>query len=491
MSNTIDMQTLDGEKIAFIDEIRGQGTYKDCYFLDNNQDVILWFRDNIDDTQEQRLKQISKLYRDSILQGAGGAYWQKLICLPRALVRYQQRLGLIVPRYPPQFLFQYGSQNEENLPLKGKEKESYWFISLKHRAQTLDPRELGEGRHYLRMALLSARIVRRLHKAGLAHGDISYKNVLADPTTGQVCFIDLDGLIVPDRHPPQVVGTPGFMAPEVVKSQGLPKEQRILPSQGTDNHALAVLIYQYLLLRHPLQGDGFLSENEAEQQAWMLGEKAHFIEHPDGANAINTAWLEPYEQLWKNPTRLPYTAWGAWLKPLFERAFIDGLHQPALRPTAEEWEEALVATADWLQPCQNAACPSKWYVWNAQKTCPFCGQVHAAATPVLHFYSAREPRQYTPEHKLLAGYQHAGLYAWHGDRYLQPNEKLLDSDKKRWGYFVWHDGAWFLVSENAGIQQIKSSLDDRHTLTAGSSLKLENGQKLLFPSGRLAVVQLL
>ena len=31
---------------------------------------------------------------------------------------------------------------------------------------------------------------------------------------------------------------------------------------------------------------------------------------------------------------------------MFDRAFIDGLHNPMNRPTANEWEEALLKTTD-------------------------------------------------------------------------------------------------------------------------------------------------
>jgi serine/threonine protein kinase len=55
---------------------------------------------------------------------------------------------------------------------------------------------------------------------------------------------------------PDVVGTPDFIAPEVVTTSHLPKDdpKRVLPSIATDRHALSVLIYMYLLFRHPLRG---------------------------------------------------------------------------------------------------------------------------------------------------------------------------------------------------------------------------------------------
>ena len=95
-----------------------------------------------------------------------------------------------------------------------------------------------------------------MHAAGLAHSDLSYKNILIDPVTGRACVIDVDGLVVPGKYPPDVVGTPDFIAPEVIQTNHLKKDdpKRYLPNIMTDRHALAVLIYMYLLYRHPLRG---------------------------------------------------------------------------------------------------------------------------------------------------------------------------------------------------------------------------------------------
>jgi gamma-glutamyltranspeptidase/glutathione hydrolase len=58
--------------------------------------------------------------------------------------------------------------------------------------------------------------------AGLAHSDLSYKNVLVDPAGGNACIIDIDTLVVPQKYPPDVVGTPDFIAPEVMRTLKLP-----------------------------------------------------------------------------------------------------------------------------------------------------------------------------------------------------------------------------------------------------------------------------
>ena len=71
------------------------------------------------------------------------------------------------------------------------------------------------------MCIKIARAVRRLHAAGLAHSDLSYKNILVDPITGSACIIDDDSLVVPGKFPPEVIGTPDFIAPEVIETKHL------------------------------------------------------------------------------------------------------------------------------------------------------------------------------------------------------------------------------------------------------------------------------
>ena len=62
----------------------------------------------------------------------------------------------------------------------------------------------GIGLNTLKISLTIARAVRRLHAAGLAHSDLSYKNVLVSPVEGLATIIDVDGLVVPGKYPPDV-----------------------------------------------------------------------------------------------------------------------------------------------------------------------------------------------------------------------------------------------------------------------------------------------
>ena len=69
-----------------------------------------------------------------------------------------------------------------------------------------------------------------MHQAGLAHSDLSCKNILIDPKTADCVVIDVDSLVIPNVYPPEVMGTRGYIAPEVLETSVLDDSSRILPS---------------------------------------------------------------------------------------------------------------------------------------------------------------------------------------------------------------------------------------------------------------------
>ncbi len=109
--------------------------------------------------------------------------------------------------------------------LKGREKDGKWFSSAKFRSLNskakLDDSELGNWLSYFQVCVNIARGVKRLHSAGLAHSDLSNKNVLIDPVTGSANIIDIDGLVVPKKYYAEVIGTAGYVAPEVLATKHL------------------------------------------------------------------------------------------------------------------------------------------------------------------------------------------------------------------------------------------------------------------------------
>ena len=487
----------DGSTIEYVDEIIGSGSMKDVYFTPDKTRVVAFFREVQDQQALDRLTMITGRYRERIFEQQGGDYWQQLFCWPTHIVqRDDGMIGVVVPVYQNHFFFEYGSTNEDFLDIKGREKEGKWFASPSNRNNFLDPRERGDWLGYLRIAIMISRAVRRMHAAGLAHSDLSYKNILVEPQRGRACIIDIDGLVVPGKYPPDVIGTPDFIAPEVMMTAGLARhdEAKSLPCINTDRHALAVLIYIYLLLRHPLRGDKVHDIDDPQRdESLAMGERALFVEHPnDPSNCINKDYLKPSELPWKDTDLLPYQITGPYLSKLFERAFIDGLVSPDQRPTADEWEHALVKTVDLIQPCQNSSCEQKWYVFDNSQTprCPFCSIPYRGKLPVLNLYSSRHHGKFAADNHRLMVYSGQSLFPWHIDRTIVPNERLSNENSKRVGYFILHHGDWLLVNER--MPELINATT-KEPVPIGQAITLQEGVQILFSKaegGRLAMVQL-
>lgn len=487
-NNIITLRAQDGTSVEFVDQVAASGAMKDVYFSPDKSCVVGFFRKHPDAAAMDRLENITDLYRKSIFEQAGGDYWKNLFCWPTSLVDWNGKIGIVSPTYDPCFFFSGGRY-------KGKEKEGKWFASARLRNRFLDPSEKGNWLTTLKMCLNIARAVRRLHSAGLAHSDLSYKNVLVDPQSGRACIIDIDGLVVPGKYPPDVVGTPDFIAPEVMATRSLKlgDPKKVLPSIRTDRHALAVLIYMYLLNRHPLRGSKVHDLDSTRDEELSMGSKALFVEHPtDKSNRPKVSQLSKAELPQGDVTKRPYTICGPYLTELFNQAFIKGLHDPDARPSAADWEQALIKTADLLQPCQNKNCAEKWYAFGNTKkpVCPFCETPFHGKLPVLNFYSPSKDGKFQPEGYRLMVYNQQSLYAWHANRFISPNEKVNDADKKPVGDFHFMNGNWILV--NRRLKGMRD-LTDKRDVKIQDYVKLTDGRQILLtnePGGRAVAVQL-
>ena len=402
MANKVTLTASDGSTVEFYDEIKAQGGVKDVYFSTDKTYVVAFYRKNLSPAEKDRLSNIVGPYHKRIFESPEGNYWKEYLIMPTKMVKWYEKTGVVLPFYPKRFFFSGG-------PFDGKEKEGKWFASAKLRNRFLPADQKGTWLSNVHMCLKIARAVRRLHAAGLAHSDLSYKNVLVDPISGNACIIDADELVVPGKYDAGVLGTPDFIAPEVMATRELKlgDPNKKLPSINTDRHALAVLIYMYLFNRHPLRGGKVWDIDPAKDEAISMGEKALFIEHPtDKTNRVKPQDLDKSQLPQGDPSKLPYTICGPYLKKLFDRAFIDGLHNPSARPSAAEWEDALVKTCDLVQPCQNPNCEAHWYVFDntTKPRCPFCGQEYKGQLPILNFYYAPSHGKYMSENYRLMVY---------------------------------------------------------------------------------------
>jgi serine/threonine protein kinase len=501
MGKRIKIQAIDGSTVEYVDDIIGQGGMKDVYFSFDKSYVVAFFRDIKNGTAEyaaakDRLIKIATTYQDRIFNQTGGQYWRNLFCWPDRVLEYNNQLGITAPTYQKHFFFEFGSKNNDHLQIKGKEKDGKWFASASNRNRFLDDREKGTLISYIKICINISRAVRRLHAAGLAHSDLSYRNVLIDPASGSASVIDIDGLVVPNLFPPDVVGTPDFIAPEVLATQHLSKgdPSRILPSRTTDQHALSVLFYMYLLFRHPLRGKKVNDPDPGIDDLLSMGSKALFIEHPtDRSNRPNVKDLRPSDLPWADPDKVPYTILGPYLAALFDKAFIKGLHNARERPTADEWEQALVKTVDLLQPCQNANCEQKWFIFDnkTKPKCPYCGTAFKGQLPILDFYSPLKGGKFINDNHRLMVYNQQNLCLWHVNKSIFPNERLTDEQRKPVADFQIIGGKWYLIN-----RKLKSMFDntEKKEVPMNSKTELTNGKQVLLSrdeGGRLVTITLL
>ena len=455
----------DGTEVEYLPEVIGEGSEGIVHFTADRKSVLKFYKDDDDQKdpeRKERIKHIVEKYNPTIEEKTGD-YWKKLYCWPDGLV-VSPRLGVRVPVYPANFFTK-----------DGIEKKLSWFVNPKSRKH-LPPSDRGNWLGHLQMAITMARATRRLHSAGLAHSDLSYNNFLGDPVAGVTVMIDMDGLVVPGLHPPKIAGTPGLIAPEVI--MGIAE-----PSIRTDLHALAVLIYQTLLFRHPLRGPKVNSTLSAEEdESLSMGQKALFIEHPlDQANRPKNL-------------RLSYLYLGPYLTELINRSFIQSLHVPEDRPTAMEWEDALVRTANLVYPCSNKDCEMKWYVFSrtANFVCPFCQQKLALPhIPIMQYYKEQlgRPCHFLTEKQSLVVWHGLYLYKWHVYDNVWPGE---NADKTPQGYFIYHNNNWYLYNLAMDLTAIEGGVSKNVPL--GHYIRITEGLQLRLSSeahGRLLLTQLL
>jgi hypothetical protein len=468
----------DGRQVEFVvdPDKAMEGGMKIVYFTPDKSSVVCFFKDQTDATRRMRLDAVLGKFNPTTQPN--GEYWKKLFCWPTGIVQ-TPRLGIVCPTYPANFFFNDG-------PWKGREKEGTWFSGKtgggKPFRDLMPPAERGQWLHYFSLCIKMARAIRKLHQSGLAHSDLSPRNILIDPSTGHSIVIDIDSLVVPKMYPPDVIGTPGYIAPEVLATCHLPisDPNRKHACAATDQYALAVLIYQYLLFRHPLKGPRVNSTKSAEEDDQLsMGAKALFIENPtDRSNR------PPDKEL-----GVGYEALGPRLVALFNRVFVQGLQRPDLRPIAAEWEDALLKTWNMLYPCANPKCEHKRLVVSGkgQIRCPFCKTTVQGPVLKLALRSEARPGVWLPDGELVV-YHELCIYKWHVYDNVRNNETLTDADKASLADCQLVQGRWLLI--NRTLQGLTSPAGNR--VPPNQAVWLQPGVRFHLskePHGRMAEVE--
>ncbi len=180
----------------------------------------------------------------------------------------------------------------------------------------------------------------RLHSLGLCYTDISFGNIFFDPETGEVSICDNDNVAVEGEGRGGVLGTPRFMAPEIVRGEGK-------PGVAGDLYSLSVILFYMFMVHHPLEGkrEREIVCLDLEAMRKLYGTDALFIFDPrHGAN-------RPVAGIHNNAT-LFWNLYPDYLRDAFIRAFTDGLRDPSARVRESEWRSVFARMRDQIFYCQ-------------------------------------------------------------------------------------------------------------------------------------------
>lgn len=217
----------------------------------------------------------------------------------------------------------------------------------------------GGLRRRLILGAMLARGFAALQSNGLSYCDLSDTNMLVakDPAIQSVCLIDTDTLSVAGAAEALVLGTPGYIAPELIR-------RTHVPDAISDNFSLAVILFRMLRIGHPFLGDS-VQDAPPESEAKALGGEYPYVDHPDDDSNQSTTVL---------PTEHVCTAR---LTGLFLKAFVDGAKDRVHRPTPQQWEEACWFAAGETVRCKHCAATFYPRPLSGNKSmcvCPWCVQ---------------------------------------------------------------------------------------------------------------------
>jgi DNA-binding helix-hairpin-helix protein with protein kinase domain len=267
-----------------------------------------------------------------------------------------------------------------------------------------------------------------LHLKGLCYKDISLGNLFLEPSTGKILICDNDNVDINGRELGNVLGTPGFMAPEILLRQAKPGAE-------SDLFSLAVLLFRLLTRHDPLKGQLELAIRCLDEPARrrLYGEDPVFIFDP---NDIRNR-PDPEEHA---AALVTWPIYPRRIQALFEQAFCAGIKQPSQRPFTGQWKSAMARCLDQrviCPHCNQEAFPehgSKTSCWNCGEDLGpatsmelAAGQVATSAGNELHAYhfdklsseSLSEPVAKVvahPSDPAILGLQNLTSKPWRGER---------------------------------------------------------------------------
>jgi len=276
--------------------------------------------------------------------------WYLPACIsrdPRLKQRLQQSIRLGAPNADFLWPMALLEPSEESRPLIRAQEAGFGYL-MPLRPAGYQGSHLHAGGHLeislqnvLRACFFLADAFHELHLKGLCYKDISLGNLFLKPDDGSILICDNDNVEIDGQSAGSVLGTPGFMAPEVLL--GTAK-----PSASSDQFSLAVLLFRLLTRHDPFRGELELSIRCLDEPARrrLYGEEALFIFDPgDARNRPN-----PNEH---PAALLTWPIYPSALQALFIQCFGRGLRDPQQRPLTGQWTQVLSRCLDDRRLCSR------------------------------------------------------------------------------------------------------------------------------------------
>jgi serine/threonine protein kinase len=181
-----------------------------------------------------------------------------------------------------------------------------------------------------------------LHSKGYCYQDLSLNNLYFDPNSGDIRIGDTDNIVINGTEKGNVIGTPKFMAPEIITRKWLPNTQ-------TDLYSLAVLLFYILFLNHPLEGKAESSIKSLDIPAMtkLYGLNPVFIFDPNDTSNFP-------DPVYHKNALIFWNIYPEFFRKLFTKSFTEGiLDYQYGRVRETEWQVALLELRDLMFYCRK------------------------------------------------------------------------------------------------------------------------------------------
>lgn len=323
-------------------------------------------------------------------------------------------------------------------------------------------------RERLFIGYVIAKAFSEMEVKNLSYCDISGNNILTKVAKGiAVKMIDIDNIYIAGKSSASIIGTPRYIAPEVIARTHNPD---IL----SDNYSLAVILFELLRIGHPYISDEVLAGSPDDEEKAFAGQ----MNYVDSSNSTNML-----------PEDVVFTER---MKELFRRCFIEGKNNRMLRPSAKEYYYAFLDASNKIIKCPHCGA---WHYPRRDKNgyapCPWCdGESKPKAR--MNFYDVLyESNTHGDQKKTLISRSLKNSYILRdGEKNKIKNYYLYGADTTNNRYNLSDDyvtvaktdEGYYLLNEynKMGIKVKRAKTHKTIAINPGKYILLESGDEIYF-----------